>query len=78
MKPMDPTSRMQSRNRAILRTSFKPGRARAGPGCSGHECDDVFREVVDCGGEGTDGDDIFKLAFLDYFCDVFCEVLGDC
>ena len=50
----------------------------AGPGCSGHECDDMFRKVVDCGGEGTDGDDILELAFLDYFGDVFCEVLGDC
>lgn len=27
---------------------------------------------------GANGDDIFELAFLDYFCDVFREVFGDC
>ena len=37
----------------------------------------MLGEVVDCGGERPDGERVLELAFLDYFRDVLCKVLGD-
>lgn len=66
MEPMYPTSRMQCRHGSSFLSTFEPRPTAAGPSCAGHEGVNVFGEIGQGGGGGTEGDNGFGLAFSDY------------
>jgi hypothetical protein len=75
MEPMNPTPRMQRRNRTILFPVLEPGATGASPCRARHERIDMFVEIVECFVGGREGEDGFGLAFVDYVRDIGCDVL---